>query len=437
MFDLFLTALLVLLNGFFVAAEFAIVKVRASQIDLQAKEGLRTAILSKHIINHLDGYLAATQLGITLASLGLGWIGEPIVSRLIIAFMHKVGIQVSEATAHNIALPAAFVIITILHIVFGELAPKSIAIQYARKTTLFTSYPLRGFYLIFRPFIFLLNGIANLVLRLFGVRAVSENEIHSGEELQYIVKQGAESGAIEAEDYNIIRNAFSFSERMARQIMIPRMEVYSVNVQSFDDEALDDAIREGYSRMPCYDGLPDNIVGIVYLKDLLLKIRSGESIDLQSIMRQPLLISETRSIRSLLAEFQRSHQHMAVVINEFGGMEGIVTMEDILEELVGEIQDELDDESPVVKSNTDGSYIVSGTAQVHDINQHLPVQIEENAQYDTLAGIIIGEAGGLPAEGDVVHLPGYEATIVRKAANRIMQVRLVPKEVEGGEEGEE
>lgn len=426
MFDLFLTTLLVLLNGFFVAAEFAIVKVRVSQIDLQAKEGLRTAILSQHIIKNLDGYLAATQLGITLASLGLGWIGEPIVSRLILSFMHKMNLQITEATAHNIALPTAFAIITVLHIVFGELAPKSIAIQYPRKTTLFTSYPLRGFYLIFRPFIFLLNGIANLVLRIFGIRAASESELHSGEELQYIVQQGAESGAIEAEDYHIIRNAFSFSERMARQIMIPRMEVYSVNIQAFNDEALDDAIREGYSRLPCYDGLPDNITGIIYLKDLLLKIRNGEPIDLQTIMRPPLLISETRSIRSLLAEFQRSHQHMAVVINEFGGMEGIVTMEDILEELVGEIQDELDDESPVVRSNTDGSYIVSGTAQVHDINQHLPFPIEEDVQYDTLAGIIIGKAGGLPAEGDVVRLLGYEATIMRKANNRIMQVRLVP-----------
>lgn len=434
MFDLFLTALLVLLNGFFVAAEFAIVKVRVSQIDLQAKEGLRTAILSKNIINNLDGYLAATQLGITLASLGLGWIGEPIVSRFIIAAMPKLGIVVTETMAHKIALPTAFAIITVLHIVFGELAPKSIAIQYARKTTLFTSYPLRVFYIIFRPFIFLLNGIANFILRIFGIRAASEMEMHSGEELQYIVKQGAESGAIEAADYDIIRNAFSFSERMARQIMIPRMEVYSVNIQGFDDEALDDAIREGYSRIPCYDGMPDNITGIVYLKDLLLKIRNGESIDLQAIMRQPLLISETRSIRSLLAEFQRSHQHMAVVINEFGGMEGIVTMEDILEELVGEIQDELDDESPVVKSNTDGSFLISGSAQVHDVNQHLPVPLEENAQYDTLAGIIIGSAGGLPAEGDVVQLPGYEATIIRKTNNRIMQVRLVPNDPEDDED---
>ena len=235
-FDIFITLLLVFLNGFFVAAEFAIVKVRESQLEVEAQSGNAAAILAKKIVHNIDGYLAATQLGITLASLGLGWVGEPVVSKILISGMHAVGLQLDPKLAHDIALPFAFAVITILHIVFGELAPKSIAIQRSENTTLFVAYPLRFFYLIFRPFIWLLNGIANSVLRFLGVKIIHGSEVHSSDELRYLVKQGKESGTIDEENYQIIRNAFDFSERSVRQIIVPRNQVLAIDINNFSED---------------------------------------------------------------------------------------------------------------------------------------------------------------------------------------------------------
>ena len=419
-----ITFALVLANGFFVAAEFAIVKVRHSQIELLAKEGKGAAQLSKKILEQLDGYLAATQLGITLASLGLGWIGEPVVSRIILRVMNAMQLSISPETAHDIALPLAFFVITVLHIVFGELAPKSLAILHPKRTTLLAAYPLRVFYIIFRPFIWLLNGIANLFLRMLGVKDVHGSEVHSSEELKYIVKMGQESGAIEEGDYHIIRNAFEFSERVVRQIMIPRMQVIGINANTSTEAALADIIKEGYSRMPCYDGSLDNIVGIVYLKDLLLKLRRGEDINLSKMLRPAIFIPPTRRIGSLLKEFQLKHQQMAIVVNEFGGMEGIVTMEDILEELVGEIQDESDEEIPPVELMGDNTFTVIAHSTVHDINKYLPQPIEEHEEYETLAGILVGRFGSVPAAGEQIVLDGYTCTIKKTARNAITIVEL-------------
>jgi CBS domain containing-hemolysin-like protein len=430
-----LTISLVLLNGFFVAAEFAIVKVRHTQIEVLAKEGKGAARLSKKILAHLDGYLAATQLGITLASLGLGWIGEPVVSKLILKVMHAFNLSISPETAHDVALPLAFFIITVLHIVFGELAPKSLAIIYPKRTTLLAAYPLRIFYIVFRPFIWLLNGIANLFLRMLGIRSVQGADTHSSEELKYIVMQGKESGAIEEGDYHIIRNAFEFSERTVRQIMIPRMQVVGINVATSTEAALADIIKEGYSRMPCYEGSLDNIVGIVYLKDLLLKLRRGEAINLSNMLRPAIFIPPTRRIGSLLKEFQVKHQQMAVVVNEFGGMEGIVTMEDILEELVGEIQDESDEEIPPVEQTGDDTFSVIAHSTVHDINKYLPRPIEEHEEYETLAGILMGRFGNVPGAGEQIMLDGYECTIQKTARNTIAIVKL--QLIEQPEEEEE
>jgi CBS domain containing-hemolysin-like protein len=226
--DFLITGLLVVLNGFFVAAEFAIVKVRSSQIALQ--EGTVSKRAAQLIINNLDGFLAATQLGITLASLGLGWIGEDVVSQLVLSIMHSLDIQIDEAMAHRIALPTAFALLTIMHIVFGELAPKSMAIRYPTQTTLWVSVPLRVFYFVFRPFIRLLNGFANLVLRLFGIKPVGEHEIHSEEELKLIIAESEEGGAIESSERELIQNVFDFDNRVVKQIMVPRAKVSGISV---------------------------------------------------------------------------------------------------------------------------------------------------------------------------------------------------------------
>ena len=426
--NILITLLFVFFNGFFVAAEFAIVKVRSSQLELKAQEGNRFAILSKHIVSHLDAYLAATQLGITLSSLALGWIGEPVVSKMIISFMELVGVNVSPELAHGIALPVAFLIITILHIVFGELAPKSLAILRPEQTTLFISYPLQGFYWICRPFIWLLNGFANLILRMFGLHTASETESYSSDELKYLVDQVRESGNIEDSNYDIIKNAFDFSERTARQVMVPRTQVLAIDVNDYDAETLETVIEDGFSRIPCYEDSIDNIIGIVHLKDILKKMRQNGEVDIRPIVRPVSFVPETKRIGQILKEFQIKHQQIAMVLNEYGGIEGIITMEDILEELVGEIQDEYDNEIPFVEKISDNIYSVIATAAISDINNQLPHSIDKAKQYDTLAGYLIDKFGRIPNTHDKLEAEGYEFSVLKKNKTSIVLVQLVDLE---------
>jgi len=423
--DILITVLLVSFNGFFVAAEFAIVKVRASQLEIRVKEGNRFAILSKHIVSHLDGYLAATQLGITLASLGLGWIGEPVVSKIIIKIMDLMGLAINPELAHTIALPVAFGIITVLHIVFGELAPKSLAIQRSEKITLFIAYPLQFFFILFKPVIWILNSIANFILRIIGISAVHGVDVHSSEELKYLVQQGQESGKIDADEYKIIKNAFDFSEQTAKQIMVPRTQVFALDVNDFDESMLDKVIDESYSRIPCYEDSLDNTVGVVYLKDILLATRKNEPLNIRTIMRTIHIVPDTKHIGQLLNEFQIIHQQMALVVNEYGGTEGIITMEDILEELVGEIQDEFDNEVPFVEQIADKTYNAMASATLDDINELLPHPLEKDDQYETLAGYLIMKFGKIPYVKEKITVDNYEFSILKKSKRSLVLVQLI------------
>lgn len=422
--DILITFLLVFLNGFFVAAEFAIVKVRTSQLAIKIQAGNPFAILSKKIVNNLDGYLAATQLGITLASLGLGWIGEPVVSKIIIGVMHLIGIEISDQLAHDIALPIAFAIITVLHIVFGELAPKSIAIQRSEKTTLFIAYPLHFFFILFKPFIFVLNGIARLLLKLAGISTVHGAEVHSSDELKYLVQQGKESGEIEETDYDIIKNAFDFSERTARQVMVPRNKVLAIDLKDFNTTILEKVIEDNFSRIPCYEDNLDSIVGLVYLKDILLKLRKNETINIREILRPVMAIPESKRIGQLLKDFQKKHEQIAIVVDEYGGTKGIITMEDILEELVGEIQDEYDNEIPFVEKTGEGIYSVLASASLEDINKLIPHPLTKDEEYETLAGMLILKFGHIPNVQDKIIFEGYEFTILKKLKSTLMVVQL-------------
>ena len=422
--DILITLTLVFLNGFFVAAEFAIVKVRASQLKIKADDGDKTAILSSHIVNHLDGYLAATQLGITLASLGLGWVGEPVVSKIIINLFHLFGLQISDALAHSIALPIAFAIITVLHIVFGELAPKSIAIQKPESTTMMIAYPLNVFYYVFKPFIWVLNGIANFILRALNIQSVHGSEIHSSDELKYLIKQSSDEGNIVNADYEIIRNAFDFSETNVRQILIPRNQVVAIDVDAFDEKMIDKLLEEGYSRIPCFEKNIDNIIGVIYIKDLLILLKNNNELNIRQLMRPLIVTPESRKIGSLLKEFQLKHIQMAIVVNEFGGLEGIVTMEDIIEELVGEIQDEYDNEIPIVEKIDEKSYKVIATSPLDDINEFLPYAIESIEEATTLAGVIIHKVGGIPSANEKIRIDEYEITIIKKVRNSINLVHM-------------
>lgn len=422
--DLLITLLLVFMNGFFVAAEFAIVKVRESQLELEARAGNLAAGLARKIVGNIDAYLAATQLGITLASLGLGWVGEPVVSKIIINTAELAGLNLNPELAHDIALPLAFALITILHIVFGELAPKSIAIQRSEQTTLMVAYPLRFFYILFKPFIWLLNGIAGFLLRKAGIQPVHGNEVHSSEELRYLVEQGKDSGTIGAENYSIIQNAFDFQERTARQIMIPRKQLIAVNLGELTEKNLEKVLEAGYSRIPCYEESLDKICGLVYLKDILMELRRQRNPDLRNLLRPVISIPENMPIGRLLKEFQKNRQQLAVVVDEFGNTRGIVTMEDILEELVGEIQDEFDNEISSLERLGNHIFRAPADASLHDLNKELPVELDENSAYETLSGYILHHCGRIPDSGETFEIGVYEFRILRKLRNSLQRVQL-------------
>jgi CBS domain containing-hemolysin-like protein len=423
--DIFITFLLVFFNGFFVAAEFAIVKVRASQLEVKVKQGNRVAILSKHIVSHLDGYLAATQLGITLASLGLGWIGEPVVSKIIIKLMDLMGLAIEPELAHHIALPIAFAIITILHIIFGELAPKSLAIQRSERTTLAIAYPLQFFFFLFKPVVWALNSLANLILKSIGISPVHGADVHSSEELKFLVQQGQKSGEIDAAEYKIIKNAFDFSEQTANQIMVPRTQVFALDVNDYDDSIIDKVITESYSRIPCYEDNMDNVIGVVYLKDILIATRKNEPLNIRNIMRTILIVPDSKPIGELLNEFQLKHQQIALVVDEYGGTEGIITMEDILEELVGEIQDEFDNEIPFVEKVGEKTYHAVASATIDDINDLLPHPLEKDEQYESLAGYLILKFGKIPYVKEKIKVDDYEFTVLKKNKSSLVLIQLI------------
>ncbi|WP_461791049.1 hemolysin family protein [Pedobacter sp.] len=416
---------LVLLNGFFVAAEFAIVKVRASQIEIKAKSGSRLGKMARNIIHNLDGYLAATQLGITLASLGLGWVGEGVMHTIFLNMFNSLDITVSDAVLHTAATIVAFSVITIMHIVFGELAPKSLAIQRPVATTLFVSAPLQGFYIVLKPAIWVLNGLATIILKPFGISTSGGHEsLHSNEELQYLLEQGKESGALEDNEHELIKNVFDFNERVVKNIMVPRTKISGIELDASKEVVVEKIISEGYSRMPVYDEIIDKIVGIIHAKDVLPLLASNQDWSLADIIRKPYFVPETKKINDLLSELQQKRIQIAIVLDEFGGTAGMVTLEDIVEEIVGEIQDEYDEEKPIVEKISDTEFVVNAYATVYDVNEHLPHDLPEDEDFDTVGGLVSHAFGKIPEVGDREECYGYLFTILKKTEQNIETVKL-------------
>lgn len=410
--DILITIFLVLLNGFFVAAEFAIVKVRLSQIQVRSEKSI-TARFSENIVSNLDAYLAATQLGITLASLGLGWVGEPIVSKIVVDVMNWFNLSVSPETAHSIALPIAFAIITVLHIVFGELAPKSLAIRHPINTTLAVALPLKLFHIVFHPFIWLLNGFANFILRAIGLKPVPNEGIHSEEELKLIIAESAEGGAIEASERELIQNVFDFDDRFVWQILRPRNQIAAVEVDTPIEEAIEYCIQEGYSRFPVFEDSIDKVLGFVHTKDILSLSRQQDEGSIRDIIRPALYVSSNKKVIQLLRIFQKEHAQLAVVVNEFGGTVGIVTLEDIIEELVGEIQDEYDAETPIVEVLENHVFKIQAQNPLDEINEFLPESLPESEEYHTLSGLVMKVADKIPGEGDLLKIGNYHIKILK------------------------
>lgn len=414
--------LLVLLNGFFVAAEFAFVKVRPTRIAQLVEEGHRKARGAQECIEHIDAYLSVSQLGITLSSLGLGWLGEPAVASLLTPLLTAWGVG-SPALVTSISFVVAFSLITFLHVVFGELAPKSLAIQTAENMALSLAGPMRFFYRIFFPAVAVLNGTANWFIKLLGFDVVNDTEMtHSEEELRMIIAESYRGGKINKTEQELLQNVFSFEERVAEEIMVPRPEVVFLNTHQDLDINLDLARESGHTRFPLIDGSPDRVIGQVNVKDLFYRQERLEN--LAEIRREVLYVPEGLPLDRLLTLFQKSRQHLAVVLDEYGGTAGIVSLEDVLEELVGEIQDEYDHEEPLILPEEDGTLLVSGRLFIDDAEELLGLKVDEDEPYNTLAGYMLGLLGKRPRQGDVVSQGPVKLEVIKMDGMRIDQVRV-------------
>ncbi|KAB7706487.1 DUF21 domain-containing protein [Bacillus aerolatus] len=411
--NLIMVAFLIALTGFFVATEFAIVKVRSTRIDQLAAEGRANTKAAKKIITNLDEYLSACQLGITVTALGLGWLGEPTVERLL----HPLFVQLnlSESLVTVLSFVIAFSTITFLHVVVGELAPKTVAIQKAEEVTLLFAKPMIIFYRLMYPFIKALNGASRLLIRLFGFKPVSENEMaHTEEELRMILSESLKSGEINQSEYKYVNNIFEFDDRLAKEIMVPRTEVTAFDKSQTVEQCIVTAIEENYTRYPIADGDKDRIVGMVNMKEVLtdyIRDEKKKNLTIDHYIRPVIQVIESIAIHELLVKMQKERIQMAILIDEYGGTAGLVTTEDILEEIVGEIRDEFDqDETPMIKRVNDQQMILDGKVLLSEVNDLFGLDIDEE-DIDTVGGWVLTEKFEVQ-EGDTIERGGCTFKVI-------------------------
>ncbi|HET8633188.1 MAG TPA: hemolysin family protein [Gemmatimonadales bacterium] len=420
---LVLVVVLVLANAFFVAAEFALVGARRTRLDELANAGDRKARLARQAVQSLDRYISATQLGITLASLGLGWMGEPALASLISRVLGWLPDTVAAIASHSVASIIAFIIITVLHIILGELVPKAVALLFPETISRWVSMPLIGFSWVMAVPIAILNGTANLLLRLIGVSAPGEHErLHSPEELRLLVEQSEEGGSLLQQDARLLEGVFEFSEKSAQEVMTPRTRIAALEQELTIEEAADQVARHGRSRYPVYAESLDEIVGIVHAKDILAALRREPRGNVRSVMREPLFVPGTREVEDVLADMKRLKSHMAVVLDEYGGTAGLVTMEDLLEEIVGDIFDEHD--SPEIRLQEKGVALIDGATSLGDFNTEHGTALDD-ADYTTIGGWVFGALGRLPRPGDRVAAGERVLEVAEMDGRRVRSVRLV------------
>lgn len=430
-----MVAILIAFTGFFVAAEFAIVKVRSSRIDQLVAEGKRGALAAKKVTTNLDEYLSACQLGITVTAMGLGWLGEPTIEKLLHPLFEKWNLNPSISSVLTFGL--AFMLMTYLHVVVGELAPKTMAIQKAERVTLLLAGPLMMFYKVMYPFIWVLNGSARVITGLFGLKPASEHEVaHTEEELRLILSDSYESGEINQAEYKYVNNIFEFDNRIAKEIMVPRTEIVGFYLEDSVEEHMKVIQNERYTRYPIFGEDKDDIIGMVNVKDFFIRYMTEDQKDLSSIrsyMRPIIEVMETTPIHDLLLQMQKKRIPMAVLYDEYGGTAGIVTLEDILEEIVGEIRDEYDeDEAPPIQHVNEQHIIVDGKVLISEVKDLFGLHIEED-DVDTIGGWIMMQNHEIE-EGQHVEAEGYEFKVLEKDAYQIKRVEIRKMEQEQEEE---
>lgn len=424
---LILAFVFVLANGFFVAAEFAIVKVRATQLAELAAKGSSRARMAQRMTTHLDAYLSATQLGITLASLALGWIGEPAFADLLLPLLQRFG-SFAPALAHSIAITGAFIIISFLHIVIGELAPKSLAIQKPVGVSLWIAHTLHIFYLLMFPAIWFLNGVANFVLRIVGIKPASDSEVaHSEEELRLILASSQKAGLLSEPRRAIIEGVFQFSRRTAKQIMVPRTDVIYLSTRKTIAENLETIGATRHTRYPLCDGDLDETIGLIHVKDLFLAQLRGPGRAMLDLRRDVLYVPENTTVERLLDQFLEQKTHLAVILDEYGGASGIVSMENITEELFGQIQDEFDRERPEVEPLPDGRYRVRGDYLIEDLRDRLKVDVGDPAE-ETIGGYVLARVNKIIAPGDRCTLGDLSIEVLEGELYRVRWVLVARRQ---------
>ncbi|WIY61877.1 hemolysin family protein [Bacillus arachidis] len=422
---LIMVVILIALTGFFVAVEFAIIKVRSSRVDQLVGEKKRGALAAKKVISNLDEYLSACQLGITITALGLGWLGEPTIKHLLEPLFLKM--ELSPAIASTVSFIIAFAVITFSHVVIGELAPKTLAIQKAEQVSLLLSQPLIYFYRIMYPFIWALNSSARLVTGIFGLHPASEHEVaHSEEELRLILSESYESGEINQAEFKYVNNIFEFDNRLAKEIMVPRTEIVGL----YEDEPFETHIKvigqEKYTRYPVFGEDKDEIIGMVNVKDLFIHYMDGEQEEDRSITsytRPVIEVLENIPIHDLLLQMQKKRIPLAILYDEYGGTAGIVTLEDILEEIVGEIRDEYDeDEHPPVEHISETYKIIDGKVLISEVNDLLGLHLVAD-DVDTIGGWIMMQKQTI-TEGDIMETNGWVFKVLEKDMHQIKRVEI-------------
>jgi len=423
---IFFAGLLVMVNGFFVAAEFALVKIRESRLDEMVKERHPFASTAGWLVERLDASLSACQLGITMASLGLGWIAEPAVAHLLRPLILSFGIT-SEILIHGIAFAIAFTTITAFHLVLGEQAPKIAALRRPETAVLWCALPLKIFYYLSYPFMAALNSTTAFLLRKAGIEGASEHEIpHSEEEIRALLMQAHIAGELSRSEHRLINAVFEFDELICRRVMLPRADVVYLDARHSLSEAIDIFHQTKHTRYPVCEGSLDKIVGMVHIKDFI-GLSADTDFDMSSVIRPPQYVPETMPVRHLLRQFQATHQHLAFLVDEYGMVSGIVTLDNILESIIGPVEDEFDDEQPKIVSEGPKVFLVSGNTSIEAINQHFGFKLEAD-DVDTIAGLMMARTDKLLVPGDQVELPGTTAEVVEVKGPRAIRIRLTLSE---------
>ncbi len=439
-FNLFVMMFLLLSNGFFVASEFAMVKVRRTRLEQLCKEGNKNASIALDSVYDLDRFIAAVQLGVTISSIGLGWVGESTLATILRPLLEFLPFVDPTVAAHTIAIPIAFALVTVLHVVVGELIPKSLALEYPERTALVVARPMRFVMAVFNPFVWLLNGLGNLILKLFKIpTAHKASLVHSPEELNMLVNDSYNEGVLNETEKDMLQNVFKFSDLNAKQVMIPRTDMVCMRKDMPLEELGRISEENQYTRYPIYDEDIDHVTGLIHVRDLYSLLLKHENRSIDEIQREIMLVPETITMDNLVIEFKKRKAQMAVVVDEFGGTSGLITLEDVLEEIFGEVQDEFDEEELDIKEVAPDTYIANSMMRIDEFAEFFGIDEDkiDDEDIDTIGGLVVKLLGRLAEVSDMVSYSNLDFVVKEIDGARITKLEIIKKNPEPEPEEEQ